>query len=195
MAVSCIYMTVSALSGFITGGVMNSVTGNDVKSLKEMYTSMTGSRGAELNLNNMQQDFDRGYKKETFLCELDDRNGLHRGTYPRMPCLLSFPFTFDHSKDQRNSDEHGPSISRFSKRGTKGFTGYMCTMAHRDFKGSVILMATNHQAFPYPIHRSYHESKEEGAGMTVHSVEDTACESMWRESVQRRQLVESPLDR
>ncbi len=45
-------MTVSALSGFITGGVMNNVTGNDVKSLKEMCTSMTGSRGEELNLDN-----------------------------------------------------------------------------------------------------------------------------------------------
>ena len=60
---SVMHMTVSALSGFITGGVMNSVTGNDVKSLKEMYTDMTGSRGEELNLDNMQQEFDRGYKK------------------------------------------------------------------------------------------------------------------------------------
>ena len=48
---SVMHMTVSALSGFITGGVMNSVTGNDVKSLKEMYTSMTGSRGEEMYTN------------------------------------------------------------------------------------------------------------------------------------------------
>jgi hypothetical protein len=54
------HMCVSALIGFITGGVMNSVTGNDVKSLKEMYTDMTGSRGEELNLECMQNEFDRG---------------------------------------------------------------------------------------------------------------------------------------
>jgi hypothetical protein len=38
---SVMHMPVSALSGFITGGVMKSVTGNDVKSLKEMYVSIT----------------------------------------------------------------------------------------------------------------------------------------------------------
>jgi hypothetical protein len=86
---SVMHMAVSALSGFITGDVMNSVTGNDVKSLKEMFTSMTGSRGEELYLHNMQQEFDRGYKKEEFLVELDDWNGLHRGTHPRTPCLLT----------------------------------------------------------------------------------------------------------
>jgi hypothetical protein len=43
-------MCVSALSEFITGGVMNSITGNDVKSLKEMYIDMTNSRSEELNL-------------------------------------------------------------------------------------------------------------------------------------------------
>ena len=39
-----------------------------------MYTDMTGSRGEELNLENtsMQQEFDRGYKKEQFLIELDE---------------------------------------------------------------------------------------------------------------------------
>ncbi len=37
-----------------------------------MYVSMTGSRGEELNLNCMQQEFDRGYKKEQFLIELDE---------------------------------------------------------------------------------------------------------------------------
>jgi hypothetical protein len=46
-------------------------------------------------------------------------------------------------------------------------------MAHRDFKGSVVLMSTNHKEFAYPVHRSYQEYKEKGAGMTVHSVEDT----------------------
>jgi hypothetical protein len=130
---SVIHMTVSALSDFITGGVMNSVTENDVKSLKEMYTSMTGSRGEELNLDNMRQEFDRGYKKESFLSELDDWNGLHRGTHPRTPCLLSFlSFTFGHPKNPRNIDEHGPAqypgISRFSERGTKGLNGYMSAM-------------------------------------------------------------------
>ncbi len=170
---SVMHMTVSALSGFITGGVMNSVTGNDVKSLKEMYNSMTGSRSEELNLENMQQEFDRGYKKEGFLVELDEWNGLHRGTHPRTPCLLSFPFTFGHPKDPRNIDEHGPSISRFSERGTKGLTGYMFAMAHRDFKGSVVLMSTNHTSFAYPVHRSYQEYKEKASEMTVHSVEDT----------------------
>jgi hypothetical protein len=167
------HMTVSALSGFITGGVMNSVTGNDVKSLKEMYTDMTGSRGEELNLESMQQEFDRGYKKEQFLIELDEWNGLHRGTHPRTPCILSFPFTFGHPKDPRNVDDHGPSISRFSERGTKGMKGYMSAMVHRDFKGSVVLMSTNHKAFAYPVHRSFHEYIEKDACMTVHNVEDT----------------------
>jgi hypothetical protein len=170
---SVMHMTVSALSGFITGGVMNSVTGNDVKSLKEMYTDMTGSRGEELNLHSMQQEFDRGYKKEQFLTELDEWNGLHRGTHPRTPCLLSFPFTFGHPKDPRNIEEHGPSISRFSERGTKGMKGYMSAMVHRDFKGSVVLMSTNHKYFSYPVHRSYHEYVEKIASMTVHDVEDT----------------------
>ncbi len=134
---------------------------------------MTGSRGEELNLENMQQELDRGYKKEGFLVELDEWNGLHRGTHPRTPCLLSFPFTFGHPQDPRNIDEHGPSISRFSERGTKGLKGYLCAMAHRDFKGSVVLMPTNHKAFAYPVHRSYQEYLDKGAGMTVHSVEDT----------------------
>jgi hypothetical protein len=58
------HMCVSALSEFITGGVMNSITGNDVKSLKEMYTDMTGSRGEKLNLEGMQKEFDRGYKRK-----------------------------------------------------------------------------------------------------------------------------------
>ena len=170
---SVMHMTVSALSGFITGGVMNSVTGNDIKSLKEMYISMTDSRGEELDLHNMQQEFDRGYKKESFLVELDEWNGLHRGTHPRTPCLLSFPYTFGHPKDPRNINEHGPSISRFSEKGTKGMKGYMSAMAHRDFKGSVVLMSTNHKVFSYPVHRSYQEYRSEGAGMTVHTVEDT----------------------
>ena len=170
---SVMHMTVSALSGFITGGVMNSVTGNDTKSLKEMYISMTQSRSEELNLDNMQQEFDRGYKKEAFLSELNDWNGLHRGTHPRTPCLLSFPFTFGHPKDPRNIEEHGPSISRFSERGTKGLKGYMSAMAHRDFKGSVVLMSTNHKSFPYPVHSSYHEFREQGGSITVPSAEDT----------------------
>ena len=170
---SVMHMTVSALSGFITGGVMNSTTGNDVKSLKEMYTCMTGSRGEELNLENMQQEFDRGYKKEHFLVELDEWNGLHRGTHPRTPCLLSFPFTFGHPKDPRNVDDHGPSISRFCERGTKGLKGYMTAMVHRDFKGSVVLMSTNHKSFAYPVHRSYQEHMEEDAALTVHNEEDT----------------------
>ncbi len=164
---SVMHMTVSALSGFITGGVMNSVTGNDVKSLKEMYTSMTGSRGEKLNLDNMQQE------KEQFLVELDEWNGLHRGTHPRTPCLLSFPFTFGHRKDPRNVDEHGPSISRFSERWTKSLKGYMSAMVHRDFKGSVVLMSTNHKAFAYPVHRSYHEHMEADTAITVHNEEDT----------------------
>ncbi len=46
-------------------------------------------------------------------------------------------------------------------------------MAHRDFKGSVVLMSTNHKAFSYPVHRSYQEYLDKGAGLTVHSVEDT----------------------
>ena len=116
-----------------------------MKSLKEMYTDMTGSRGEELNLENLQQDFDRGYKKEQFLIELDDWNGLHRGTHPKTPCLLSFPITFGHPKDPRNVDDRGPSISRFSERGNKGLKGYMSAMVHRDFKGSVVLMSTNHK--------------------------------------------------
>ncbi len=78
-----------------------------------------------------------------------------------------------YSKDPRNIDDHGPITSRFSERGTKGMKGYMCAMAHRDFKGSVVLMSTNHKAFAYPVHRSYHESNEEGAGITVHDFEDT----------------------
>jgi hypothetical protein len=82
----------AALSSFITGGVMNSVTGNDVKYLKEMYTDMTGSRGEELNLESMQQEFDRGYKKDEWnglhrMNGMDEWNGLHRGTHPRTPCL------------------------------------------------------------------------------------------------------------
>jgi hypothetical protein len=48
---SVMHMCVSALSGFITGGVMNSTTGNDIKSPKEMYTDMTNSRSEELNLD------------------------------------------------------------------------------------------------------------------------------------------------
>jgi hypothetical protein len=170
---SVMHMCVSALSGFITGGVMNSVTGNDVKSLKEMYISMTSSRSEELNLENMQQEFDRGYKKEAFLSELDDWNGLHRGTHPRTPCLTSFPFTFGHPTDPRNIDEHGPSISRFSERGTKGLKGYMSALAHRDFKGSVVLMSTNHKSFPYPIHRSYQDFMNVVTDGTVNGVEDT----------------------
>jgi hypothetical protein len=51
--------------------------------------------------------------------------------------------------------------------------GYMSAMVHRDFKGSVVLMSTNHKAFAYPVHRSYHEYNEAGAGMTVHNIEDT----------------------
>ena len=121
---SVMHMCVSALSGFITGGVMNSITGNDVKSLKEMFIDMTGSRGEELNLQCMQNEFDRGYKKEAFLIELDEWNGLHRGTHPRTPCLLSFPFTFGHPTDPRNIEDTGPSMSRFSERGTKGLKGY-----------------------------------------------------------------------
>ncbi len=103
---------------------------------------MTGSRGEELNLDNMQQEFDWGYKKEAFLVELDDWNGLHRGRR----VFLASPSHLDTQKTPRNIDEHGASISRFSERGTKGMKGYMSAMVHRDFKGSVVLMSTNHKS-------------------------------------------------
>jgi hypothetical protein len=179
---SVMHMCVSALSGFITGGVMNSITGNDVKSLKEMYIDMTGSREEELNLKGVQNDFDRGYKKEAFLIELDEWNGLNRGTYPRTPCLLSFPFTFGNPKDPRNIEESGPSMSRFSERGTKGLKGYMSAMAHRDFKGSVVLMSTNHKSFAYPVHRSFQEYRENQGAMTVHNEEDTIVGALFSSS-------------
>ncbi len=115
----------------------------------------------------------RGYKKEAFLNDLDDWNGLHRGTHPRTPCLVSFPYTFGHPQDVRNIEESGTSISRFSERGTKGMKGYMCAMAYRDFKGSVVLMSTNHKSFEYPVHRSYQEYLEQQCAMTVTNIEDT----------------------
>jgi hypothetical protein len=49
----------------------------------------------------------------------------------------------------------------------------MCAMAHRDFKGSVVLMSTNHTTFPYPVHRSYHESHVEAEAVTMPDYEDT----------------------
>ncbi len=62
---SVMHMCVSALSSFITGGVMNSTTGNDIKSLKEMYTDMINSRSEELNLESMQNEFDPGVQKRS----------------------------------------------------------------------------------------------------------------------------------
>jgi hypothetical protein len=41
---SVMHMTVSANTGYILGGVMNSTTGNDVLSLKAMFTNITNSR-------------------------------------------------------------------------------------------------------------------------------------------------------
>ncbi len=83
------------------------VSANTIQSLNELwFGSIRASRGEELNLDFMQQEFDRGYKKEQFLIELDEWNGLHRGTHPRTPCQLSFPFTFGHpNKDPRNIDD------------------------------------------------------------------------------------------
>jgi hypothetical protein len=152
---------------------MNSTTGNDIKSLKEMYIDMTNSRSEELNLECMQNEYDRGYKKESFLNELDDWNGLHRGTHPRTPCLESFPYTFGHPQDVRNIEDSGPSIARFSERGTKGLKGYMCATAYRDFKGSVVLMSTNHKSFAYPVHRSYQDFCDEEGSLTINNIDDT----------------------
>jgi hypothetical protein len=99
---------------------------------------------------------------------------MHRGTHPRTPCLENFPYTFGHPQDVRNIEDSGPSIARFSERGTKGMKGYICAMAYRDFKGSVVLMSTNHKSFGYPVvHRSYQEFYEEQGSMTGNNIEDT----------------------
>jgi hypothetical protein len=58
----------------------------------------------------------------------------------------------------------------------------MCAMAHRDFKGSVVLMSTNHKSFSYPVHRSFKEYKDNHGAMTVNNEEDTIVGALFASS-------------
>jgi hypothetical protein len=154
---SVMHMTVSANTGYIIGGVMNSTTGNDVLSLKAMFTNITNSRDLELDLRGMKIELDRGYKKYELLKQIVEWNGIHRGTHPRSSGVAHFPYTFGHPKDPRDIPEAGPSITRCSVRGTVGSPGYMTAVAHRDFKGSVVLLSTNDTSLSFPKHDNFHE--------------------------------------
>ena len=115
------HLVVSQLNGYILGGGLNMRGGSDRNMLKQIYADIHGVDCADdLDICGMQNEFDRGYKKEEFLKEYTEMwGGKHRGTHPRTQKLSSFPYTFGHPKDKRNVEEDGISLTRWSKRHVK----------------------------------------------------------------------------
>jgi hypothetical protein len=134
--------------------------------------------------------------KEEFVSELSNVwNGKHRGTHPRTQKFSSFPFTFGHPNDLRNIADEGISMTRWSVRGApseKGSSsitiityttrclqnnfhsnkkltlqGYMAGAVHRDFKGSVVMLSTNHTHLIIPKHRTWRQSVQTPIELTI----------------------------
>jgi hypothetical protein len=79
------HMVVFQLLRNVLATGLNAQGGNDLNTLKQMYADITGADCVDdINLQGMQNEFDRGYKRPDFLKEYSDNwNGKHRGTHPR----------------------------------------------------------------------------------------------------------------
>ena len=67
------HMVVSQLLGNVLATGLNAQGGNDKNTLKQIYADITGADCVDdINLQGMQNDFDRGYKRPDFLKEYSD---------------------------------------------------------------------------------------------------------------------------
>ena len=149
------HMTVSASLGFVLGGCMNGAHKDDKVGLERLFSDIMGVRSEDLDLRGMQLELDRGYKGPTNLQAIANWNGRHRGTHPRTRSKAAFPFTFGHPEDDRNFVDDGPSITRTATRGNHGDSNFLVGMIHRDFKGSCVMLSTDHRYHEYPTYDSF----------------------------------------
>ena len=141
------HVAVSQLTHFVLGGIINEVNTSDADTIEQLLFDMDCSSQTFGGVDHKGATFcvDRGYRIPSVEAKFDKAKCNIMGTQQRRKTHDEFPFTFDHPDAAHNVSSDGVPVSLHAKKGRE------VALAHRDFKGKVVLLKSTHSKWVVPL--------------------------------------------